>query len=95
MLLSQLVWDASARRDSTGTVAYCDEAISHAGEIGDQAAAAKAELRQAYVCLYGGSGSRNPATGLVPTCCRTGTSGKSGIFRCRAAARRGGVCDAW
>lgn len=65
MLLSQLVWDASARRDSRGTVAYCDEAISHAREIGDQVAAAKAELRQAYVCLYGGSGSRNPATGLA------------------------------
>lgn len=43
MLLSQLVWDASARRDSRGTVGYCDEAISHAREIGDQVAAAKAE----------------------------------------------------
>lgn len=65
MLLSQLVWDGSARRDSTGAVAYCDEAIGHANEIGDQVAAAKAELRKAYVCLYGGADTRNPAIGLT------------------------------
>lgn len=65
MLLSQLVWDASARRNSAGAMAYCDEALSHAAEIGDQVAAAKAELRKAYVSLYGSTDSRDPAAGLA------------------------------
>lgn len=64
-LMSQLVWDASQRRDATGTLAYCDEARHHASEVGDHVAAAKADLRKAYVSLYGEPELRNPRPGLA------------------------------
>jgi transcriptional regulator with XRE-family HTH domain len=46
------------------TLAYCAEAIAHAEEAGDRVSAAKAELRTAYVSLYGDSDTRNPRTAL-------------------------------
>jgi len=64
-LLSQLIWDASGRRDGAATLAYCDQAIDHATECGDVVSAANAELRKAYVALYGLTETRDPRTGLV------------------------------
>lgn len=64
-LMSQLVWDASQRRDYGTTVAYCDMAIEHAREHGDPVAAAHAELRKGFAALYGQADVRNPKTGLA------------------------------
>jgi transcriptional regulator with XRE-family HTH domain len=65
ILLSQLIWDASGRRDVDAALAFCDEAIAHAGECDDSAAAAHAELRKSYVALYSMGGHRDPALGLA------------------------------
>jgi transcriptional regulator with XRE-family HTH domain len=64
-LLSQLVWDASGRRDGTAALDYCDAAIEHATECQDNVAVAHAELRKAYVALYGLVDSRDPRLGLT------------------------------
>lgn len=64
-LLGQLVWDASQRRDSAAALSYCNEAIEHATEGGDIVAAAHAELRKAYVALYGLTETRDPRAGLI------------------------------
>ncbi len=64
-LMSQLVWDASQRRDYRATVTYCDVAIRHARERGDTVAAAHAELRKGYAALYGVAEVRDPKEGLA------------------------------
>lgn len=65
ILMSQLVWDASQRRNYRATVLYCDTAIEHAREQGDTVAAAHAELRKSYAALYGVSDVRSPKVGLA------------------------------
>jgi transcriptional regulator with XRE-family HTH domain len=62
-LMSQLIWDASGRRDGASTLDYCDQAIVAANETGDAVMAAHAELRKCYVALYGLHGARNPSLG--------------------------------
>src|SRR5262249_33550099 len=62
-LMGQLVWDASQRRDHRTAVAYFDAAIEAARQTRDIVAEAHAELRKAYVALYG---TGNPAVGLAP-----------------------------
>lgn len=64
-LLSQLVWDASGRRDGAAALHYCDAAIAHATACGDRVAVAHAELRKAYVALYGLADHRDPRLGLA------------------------------
>ncbi len=64
ILMSQLVWDVSQRRDYDTTVAYCDEAIVHGRESGDTVAVAHAELRKGFAVLYGPAGARNLCMGL-------------------------------
>jgi hypothetical protein len=64
-LLGQLVWDASGRRDGVAAAVYCDVAIEHATACGDPAAVANAELRKAYLSLYGPVDDRDPRMGLV------------------------------
>lgn len=64
-LLGQLVWDASGRRDGVAAAVYCDVAIEHAMACGDRAAVANAELRKAYVSLYGPADDRDPRMGLA------------------------------
>ncbi|MGH3875070.1 MAG: helix-turn-helix transcriptional regulator [Pseudonocardiaceae bacterium] len=64
-LMSQLVWDASHRRDYHTTVAYCDIAIEHAHEHGDTIAAANAELRKGFAAMYGQADVRDPKAGLI------------------------------
>jgi transcriptional regulator with XRE-family HTH domain len=64
-LLSQLVWDASGRRDNEAALAYCAEAADHAAACGDALAAARVELRRTYVVLYGVTTTRDPTAALV------------------------------
>jgi Helix-turn-helix domain len=64
ILMSQLVWDVSGRRDYTTTVAYCDEAIAHGRECSDAIAVAHAELRKGFAALYGRATMRNSRVGL-------------------------------
>lgn len=64
-LSSQLVWDASGRRDTIGAVALCEQAIGHAEACEDATAAAHAQLRRTYVALYGVVGRRDPVVGLA------------------------------
>ncbi|MGH3831477.1 MAG: hypothetical protein ACRDRS_13700 [Pseudonocardiaceae bacterium] len=64
VLLSQLVWDVSQRRDYTTTVAYCDEAIAHGRECGEAIAVAHAELRKGFAALYGRTAIKDPRAGL-------------------------------
>lgn len=62
ILMGQLVWDASQRRDSVGSNAYFDQAVSAAQHIRDVVTEAHAVLRKSYVALYG---IRNPVAGLA------------------------------
>ena len=64
-LMSQLVWDASARRDGQTTLQYCTQAIAAADEAELPVAKANAELRTSYVYLYGQHGNRDPRAGLA------------------------------
>ncbi len=64
ILMSQLVWDVSQRRDYATTMAYCDEAIAHGRECGDVLAVAHAELRKGFAVLYGRAERRDPLRGL-------------------------------
>jgi hypothetical protein len=61
ILMGQLVWDASQRRDHATTLAHFDHAIGAAQQVGDVLAEAHALLRKSYVALYG---VRRPAVGL-------------------------------
>jgi hypothetical protein len=63
ILMGQLVWDVSQRRDHATTLAHFDHAIAAAQQIGDALAEAHALLRKSYVALYG---VRQPAVGLGP-----------------------------
>lgn len=62
ILMGQLVWDASQRRDHTTTLAYLDAAILAARQAQDAAAEAHALLRKSFVALYG---TRLPDHGLA------------------------------
>lgn len=62
LLMGQLVWDGSQRRDHTAAVRYFDQAIAAANQVRDVVTAAHAKLRKSYVDLYG---TKNPAAGLA------------------------------
>jgi hypothetical protein len=61
ILMGQLVWDASQRRDHATAVSYYDQAISAANRTGETTAEAYARLRKSYVALYG---EQEPQAGL-------------------------------
>jgi transcriptional regulator with XRE-family HTH domain len=52
-LMGQLIWDASQRRDSRGSIRYFDQAITAAREIHDPVIESFALLRRSFVALYG------------------------------------------
>ena len=62
ILMGQLVWDASQRRDHTTARAYFDQAIEAARQLCDPAAEGRALLRKSFVALYG---EKDPRTGLT------------------------------
>lgn len=63
-LMGQLTWDASQRKNHRAPVAYLDQAVAAANDIGDPSARGYALLRKAYIALYG---ERNPRAGLSLT----------------------------
>jgi transcriptional regulator with XRE-family HTH domain len=62
VLMGQLVWDASQRRDHNSAHVYLDQAISAARQCGYQALEGLALLRKSMIALYG---EANPETGLT------------------------------
>lgn len=62
ILMGQLVWDASQRRDHASSRMYLDQAIDAARQVRDPAAEGLALLRKAMIALYG---ERNPQEGLA------------------------------
>lgn len=62
ILMGQLVWDASQRRDQSGALAYFDQSLSASTAAGNTVIAAHAQLRKSYVALYG---TKNPMHGLA------------------------------
>jgi tetratricopeptide (TPR) repeat protein len=62
MLMGQLVWDASQRRDHATARMYFDQAIAAARRIGDPIGIAHGLLRNGYVALYG---ENDPLAGLT------------------------------
>lgn len=62
ILMGQLVWDASQRRDHASARMYLDQAIDAARQMRDSAAEGLALLRKAMIALYG---ERNPRDGLA------------------------------
>lgn len=62
ILMGQLVWDASQRRDHSSARMYLDQAIEAARQVRDPAAEGLALLRKAMIALYG---ERNPIEGLA------------------------------
>lgn len=62
VLMGQLVWDASQRRDHASARVYLDRAAEEARECGDRALEGLALLRKSMVALYG---ERNPVDGLA------------------------------
>jgi tetratricopeptide (TPR) repeat protein len=62
ILMGQLVWDASQRRDCAGALAYFDQALAASMVVGSPVAAAQAHLRKSYVALYS---VKNPNHGLA------------------------------
>ena len=62
ILMGQLVWDASQRRDHASARLYLDQAIDAARQVRDPAAEGLALLRKAMIALYG---ERNPREGLA------------------------------
>jgi transcriptional regulator with XRE-family HTH domain len=62
ILMGQLVWDASQRRDQATALAYYDQAVSAARRRGDRAAEGLALLRTSMVALYG---HKDPRSGLA------------------------------
>jgi tetratricopeptide (TPR) repeat protein len=62
VLMGQLVWDASQRRDQAGALAYFDQALAASLAAGSTVAAAQAHLRKSYVALYS---VKNPRHGLT------------------------------
>ncbi|MEV8439045.1 helix-turn-helix domain-containing protein [Actinosynnema sp. NPDC051121] len=64
ILMGQLVWDASQRRDHATAHRYFDQAVTAARKVHDTAAEGLALLRKSYVALYG---ETDPDTGLTLT----------------------------
>jgi transcriptional regulator with XRE-family HTH domain len=62
ILMGQLVWDASQRRDHESARLYLDQAIAAAGQVRDPAVEGLALLRRAMIALYG---EGDPQTGLA------------------------------
>ncbi|WP_427884680.1 helix-turn-helix transcriptional regulator [Kribbella sp. GL6] len=62
LLMGQLVWDASQRREPTGPIAYFDQAVNAAQHVHDPTAESYATLRKAYVALYGESDANRGLT---------------------------------
>jgi tetratricopeptide (TPR) repeat protein len=62
MLMGQLVWDASQRRDHATARMYFDQAIAAASRIGHPVATAHGLLRNSYIALYG---ENDPLAGLT------------------------------
>ena len=62
ILMGELVWDASQRRDHASARLYFDEAIEAARQVRDPAAEGLALLRKAMIALYG---EGDPQTGLA------------------------------
>ena len=62
ILMGQLVWDASQRRDHASARLYYDQAIRAARQVRDPAPEGLALLRKAMIALYG---ERDPGTGLL------------------------------
>ncbi len=62
ILMGQLVWDASQRRDHASARMYLDQAIDAARQVRDLAAEGLALLRKAMIALYG---ERDPREGLA------------------------------
>jgi hypothetical protein len=61
ILMGQLVWDASQRRDHASARLYFDQAIGAARNIRNPATEGLALLRKAMIALYG---ERDPQRGL-------------------------------
>jgi hypothetical protein len=61
LLMGQLVWDASQRRDHTGAATYFDRAVVAARQVGDTVTEANGLLHGSYVSLYG---RKDPQAGL-------------------------------
>ncbi|WP_198667340.1 helix-turn-helix domain-containing protein [Glycomyces dulcitolivorans] len=53
LLMGQVLWDATARRDHAGALSYLAAAVRHAETIGDTDTAALAHLRSGMIDLYG------------------------------------------
>ncbi|MFD6072801.1 helix-turn-helix domain-containing protein [Amycolatopsis lurida] len=62
ILMGQLVWDASQRRDHQAPRKYFEQAVQAARLSGDSVAEAYATLRTSYLSLYG---DKAPAEGLA------------------------------
>ncbi|HLJ99524.1 MAG TPA: helix-turn-helix transcriptional regulator, partial [Streptosporangiaceae bacterium] len=62
ILMGQLVWDASQRRDQATALAYYDQAVTAARQRADRAAEGLALLRTSMVALYG---HKDPSAGLA------------------------------
>jgi transcriptional regulator with XRE-family HTH domain len=74
ILMGQLVWDASQRRDHAASNAYFDQAVSAARYTRDVVTEAHAVLRKSYVALYG---SGNPSAGhRAPPTARSAGNGQ-------------------
>jgi transcriptional regulator with XRE-family HTH domain len=74
MLLGQLTWDASGRRDGTATMKFCEQAIATAQASGDTVSEANAKLRISFVHLYGDRDRRDPRRGQAAAEAATDTS---------------------
>ena len=61
ILMGQLVWDASQRRDHGGAYVYFDQAVEAARQVRDPATEGLALLRKSFVALYG---EKDPQSGL-------------------------------
>ena len=62
ILMGQLVWDASQRRDHASARMYLDQAVDAARQVRNPAAEGLALLRKAMIALYG---ERDPQEGLA------------------------------
>ena len=58
ILMGQLIWDASQRRDHATARTYFDRAIHAAQQLGDPVAEGLALLRKCFVALYGEKDAR-------------------------------------
>ncbi len=61
LLMGQLVWDASHRKDSSTAAMYLNEAVLAAQESRNRTVAAKALLRRAFIPLYSSGGDLHEA----------------------------------